>query len=128
MIMPTKKKILVCTVNRKTWARGKKNMPAEEDEFGEKNHLLNEIGSRCCLGFLGQNCSVSDEVMLNTTMPGYLPPEEYSKYPTLHAPYCWESFAALNDDTNLTEAEREQQLRDKAQANGFRFRFVGPKE
>jgi hypothetical protein len=106
--MPKKKKVLVCTVNRKTWARGNKNMPAEEDEFGEKNHLLNEIGSRCCLGFLGQNCSVSDEVMLNTTMPGYLPPEEYSKYPTLDAPYSnWEDFAAINDNPNLTEAERE---------------------
>jgi hypothetical protein len=130
MIMTTKKtKILICTIDRATWARGNKNVPAEKGPDFEKNHLLNNTGSRCCLGFLGKCVGVSDEVLLNTALPSSLPIEDRDKYPTLeHNRYCWEDFSALNDNPTITEAEREQQLRDKAQANGFRFRFVGPKE
>lgn len=128
--MTTKKtKILICTIDRSKWARGNKNVPEEKASDGERNHLLNEMGSRCCLGFLGKCVGVSDEVLLNTALPISLPTEDNNKYPELsHDRYCWEDFSAINDDPTITEAQREQQLRDKAQANGFRFRFVGPKE
>jgi hypothetical protein len=121
-------KPLTCTVNRATWARGKINVPDDMRSGGQMNHLLNGDNTRCCLGFLGAARGVPDEFMLDTAMPDNLPPEDFAKYPSLEKTgnrMRWNIFAALNDDPNLSEVDREAKLRNTAKENGFRFRFTG---
>lgn len=116
---------IVCTVSRKTWARG---------GVGGQFMLLNDQGNKCCLGFLGEVCGVAKEHLLYHGLPGSLNNEDYLKYPSMPprsaeplAPrpsIAWSDFAHINDDDRLNEADREVQLQILAEQNGFTFVFV----
>jgi hypothetical protein len=113
MAKTTKEKRLVCTVNRRTWARGGKN---------GLSRLLNGDGNMCCLGFLGVASGVSKESLFNKLTPGGLSLQEQDKYPIVN---LWEFFVETNDNQNMTDADREKRLKEAARENGFSFRFVG---
>jgi hypothetical protein len=116
----SKKKPLICTVNRKTWARGNK-VPDDNQS------LLNQNGTRCCLGFLAKKCDVPDTSIEEVGMPYDLDSDEYMMFPHVEDAHysIWNKFANINDDKVLSEEEREEKLRQLAKENGFRFRFVG---
>jgi len=84
---------------------------------------MNKFNNFCCLGFLGAKVGVPEEAMENTLMPYDLPFEFRTKYPNI-ADREWDAFALINDDEEITDSEREQQLRALAKKHGFRFRFV----
>lgn len=109
-------KLLTCTVNRKTWVRGKNVMQKG------MSALLNEAGNMCCLGHLGIACGVPKDKLLYKVHPDNLPPTEASKYPYVSG---WAKFMAVNDDYDTSDAEKEKKLRELAKENGFRFRFTG---
>ncbi len=120
----TNKKPLICTIDRSEWARGKK-VPKDSQS------LLNEDGTKCCLGFLALKCQVPDDKIQDVGMPYDLCPFEYNKLPILnddgkvHGPYDgWNKFANINDDADILDKDREAKLRQLAKDNGFRFRFV----
>ena len=110
----TKEKRLVCTVNRRTWARGGKN---------GLSRLLNSDGNMCCLGFLGVASGVSKESLFNKLTPGGLSLQEQDKYPIVN--FDWGIFVDINDHEIITDADREKRLKEAARKNGFSFRFVG---
>ena len=111
----SKEKRLVCTVNRRTWARGDKNGPSR---------LLNQGGYMCCLGFLSLACQVPKEMLLNHLVPSYNSlGVELNKLPRLKE--GWWLFVEANDDSRLSDLEREKRLKELAKENGFSFRFAG---
>jgi hypothetical protein len=109
-------KPLTCTVNRKTWVRGRYLM-----QMG-MSALLNQEGNMCCLGFLGEACGVPKEKMLYRVVPSSLPDELGDMYPKVNG---WSEFMFANDRYDTTDAEKEKELRQLAKKHGFRFRFVG---
>jgi hypothetical protein len=109
-----KDKVLTCTIDRNLWHRG---------DGDEGAALMNKFNNFCCLGFLGAKVGVPEEAMENTLMPHDLPFEFRTKYPNI-ADREWDAFALINDDEEITDSEREQQLRALAKKHGFRFRFV----
>jgi hypothetical protein len=116
------KEPLVCTVNRKTWARGKKG-DIDGGIDTDAGLLVNANGSKCCLGFLGCQLDIPVE-KLRLPMPNLLSPEDFDKYPILsHG--NWYSFAEINDDSIMSDEQREELLQELAEKNGFRFRFTG---
>jgi hypothetical protein len=111
----SKKKRLVCIVDRKTWMRGRK---------GDGLMLVNQDGTKCCLGFLGEACGVPSE-QLHHPMPFYLSPADQDKYPSMTDVRNWYVFAVVNDDLDMTDPEREHKLQELAEKMGFTFKFVG---
>jgi hypothetical protein len=107
-------KPMVCTINRKDWARG------GEDEAA----LLNNWGNFCCLGFLGLTCGVEEQDLQDVQMPYDLSRGDRTKYPELPNS-VWDEFAVINDDKHISDRKREKQLRELAKKHGFRFRFTG---
>jgi hypothetical protein len=113
----TKKKPLVCVIDRALWARG-----GNQGNIG--TGLRNPNGTMCCLGFLGKTCGVSEENLGKVSIPESLPDEDWKLFPRVHG-QGWDPFIGANDRRNLTPAYRENKLRALAKKNGFRFRFVG---
>jgi hypothetical protein len=109
-------------VQRSKWLRG---LPLN-------GTLLNANGGRCCLGFVASQCGVSDEALLNHTVPYALPREARSALAGLllvdvkdRRKHTKLTMAAvvLNDSCSFTDDEREAQLSDLFAAHGYTLRF-----
>lgn len=101
------------TVERETWCRGGK---------GAKNPLLlTEDGYRCCLGFWGRACGVSDRRMLGKGMPRMV--LGWKGRPIDDD--VLQEIAGDNDSTLITDAERERRLRAEFKNHGITIRFTG---
>jgi hypothetical protein len=114
----SEKEPLVCIVDRKTWMRGHRG------PYGQQLMLVNQNGTKCCLGFLGEACSIPAE-QLHEPMPFYLSIENYDKYPKLIDTKDWYAFAGVNDDPSIIDPVREHKLQELAEKAGFTFKFVG---
>jgi len=107
-------------VDRKTWYRGK---------GPDKSKLLRVDGTRCCIGFVGQQCGVSDDLMLDRpgvesfhcAPTGLLPLFPAWIYTTDDLMYAYD----VNDEPELSEAERESQLQSIFAKHGDEIEFVG---
>jgi len=103
-------------VERKTWFRGK---------GAEESRLLRNDGTRCCIGFVGKQCGVTDEEMLNRSVikrvsePGLKGfPEWMYEMRKIDDAYTW------NDTTDYTDQEREARLIAVFAKHGDEIEFV----
>ena len=113
-------------IDRKKWYRGR---GTAESRLRLKN------GTMCCLGFYALSCGKTEDEILDKS---YLLTEEYDMYslPTteeaewlnseLEYPYCSTSrlLGFTNDDVDLKEEDREQQISEIFAKNGVEVEFV----
>lgn len=103
-------------VSRKKWLRGQAN----------KSVLLNDLGERCCLGFVGQQCGMADEFLLDRLAPRA---DDFSDWPEWmmedghdRSGACVDAMR-LNDNPTLSNHERESKLRALFRKHGDRIVF-----
>lgn len=105
------------TVDRRTWYRGK----------GEKfSALLREDGTRCCIGFVGAQCGISDqELMGHPGVTGVRLPlrEHFPKWMQEEGGDVINAYGD-NDDEALTDAEREERLKVRFAKYGDEIEFI----
>lgn len=109
-------------VDRKKWYRG---------QGSDESNLLREDGSRCCIGFVGQQCGVPDSLMLHRpciqegqldTLQGF-PKWMYANW----GPYdtlVGEAYTC-NDNESCGDEVREVQLKIIFAKHGDEIEFVG---
>ena len=105
------RKIKNLTVRRSNWTGRKEN---RNYPMSPSSLLVNEgsrfDGEMCCLGFLCKAMGVPKKVMTGMPFPAHLRDdfdiEFNSIYPTINA----FDIAKVNDDRDLTQAEREEKL------------------
>ncbi len=108
----------VFKVNRRRWARGGKKGEAM---------LLNGDGNSCCIGFACRQTGAGSRDIKGRYTPGFL----RKPLPGLSrnrggriVSLSWVLQAAdVNDDRNLTDAEREAKLQKLARSAGHDFEF-----
>jgi len=123
----TTDKITSFVIDRETWDRGGLRQTA----------LLTDDNKRCCLGFYGEACGLSDSMQLNTADPGEL--DEASKKTLKDAggewlfmqdEYCHRQSKATNDlifenDNSVAKEEaREQNIARIFADNGVTVTFI----
>lgn len=104
------------TVDRRTWYRGKE---------ANNSRLLTHDGMRCCIGFVGQQCGIPDENLLDrdTIFSRSIEP----KWPTWLT--AWQSSDGhyvyqINDSSHYSDAEREARLKALFAENGDEIEFI----
>lgn len=137
------------TIKRSEWARGNINRPGDEYGQIQTNRLFNkEINTFCCLGIFGRECGVSPEVMANEAEPDdiikdakidlktiptiyqkklldfSLFDEEEENYEEITCSNLSSECMSINDDTSLTEEEREFKLKKEFNKHGVQVIFV----
>lgn len=85
------------TVDRKTWYRGQ----------GCMSRLLLWNGERCCVGFVGQQCGITDGELFNRTTAVRCPDPRWPDYLT-SLTGC--DAYNINDDQTINDTERESRL------------------
>ncbi len=107
-------------VKRSEWRRGK-------GPFGSL--LCRKDGMKCCLGFMGKQLGI-DESSMGVGYPHSLESGLLARFPALpisdswRGIIHWEDFAHINDDPNLSDDERETELKKLAERAGFEFEFI----
>lgn len=109
-------------VDRKKWYRGKGS---------EESALLREDGTRCCIGFVGQQCGVSDSLMLDRpcilddrrveSLKGF--PQWMYTTVDKHRTLADEAYQA-NDNQLHGDAARERELKKLFADHGDEIEFV----
>jgi hypothetical protein len=103
------------TVDRKTWLRG----GGPQDSY-----LLTPDGMRCCIGFVAQQCGVADEDILNiVTISHIAKKDNRSKFPEWMDDRVSLAYV-INDRREISEDDREAQLKDLFLKNGDEIEFV----
>jgi hypothetical protein len=109
------------TIARDRWWRGKGS---------DGSSLLREDGNRCCVGFYFTAHGVGDAMLGGCHYFPRLAKEVFTGCPIEHT---WlretrdnESGGVyrINDDTEISDAEREAKLTERFAANGYRVTFV----
>jgi hypothetical protein len=108
------------TVKRRGWFRGK---------GGKKSSLLLESGERCCIGFVGKQCGIPDEVLLGEGgIHSYDSTFKFfSRWPLWmrdsETTMC--EIYGINDSAELSDPEREAKLKVMFAEHGDTIVFVG---
>lgn len=118
-------------IQRSEWVRG---------NIGGPSCLLNERDNKCCLGFLCSSYGVSDDSLLGKQTPSKI--EEHDNLPdwliklqyvstalgnavlTVYDSYASNILMGINDNTFLTEEQREQKIADLLAAHDVKVTFV----
>ncbi len=109
-------------VDRKTWYRGK---------GGEESKLLRADGTRCCIGFVGQQCGIADIKLRGIA-------EVHGTSEDSRVAESWPTWIqddsgvnddiadayAINDDEELSDVVREDKLSKLFAKHGDTIRFV----
>jgi hypothetical protein len=110
------------TVHRSTWYRG---------HFGQQDSsskLLRPDGQRCCIGFVGQQCGIPDGQLLDRGTVAVCDIDSYMKFPgwmrSELEPSEIENAYNTNDHSQITDAEREEELIEIFARNGDTLVFV----
>lgn len=105
------------TVDRKTWYRGQDNL---------KSRLLREKdGMRCCIGFVGQQCGIPNDVLLEKSFISSCEDSYQAHWPAWMT--VGRSIMAAykdNDDPDIAEDVREARLQTIFSAHGDEIVFV----
>jgi 3-methyladenine DNA glycosylase Mpg len=114
-------------VQRSKWLRGTR---------GRDTYLFDDHGARCCLGFVASQCGVADSVLLNVAPPRDIKPFEVLQQldglltrPAREYVRDWTDSALaddamrINDDADITDAERETSLSFLFAEHGYALRF-----
>jgi hypothetical protein len=88
-------------VDRQTWYRGKGPYTS---------YLLKRDGSRCCIGFVGQQCQIPDQELMNVPSISGLANGCGGLFPQWMLQSQINKAYTTNDDPTLTDFEREIQL------------------
>ena len=107
------------TIYRDKWVRGDRY---HNDYHLGRSALLNENDNMCCLGFLGKACGISQKRMLNKTAPDDVARNKHRNYPALSYDE-WDKFVSINDNTSITNRQREDTLRSFFKNIGFKVSF-----
>lgn len=105
------------TVSRKTWYRGRGR---------DESRLLREDGTRCCIGFVGQQCGISDAVLLNRNAIGQSWQSGHiGGFPAwmVKGQDIYDAYRE-NDDIGITDEERESRLQEIFAKHGDEIVFV----
>lgn len=131
-----KQKLIPLTIDRAKWVRG---------NIGGDSALLNQKGNMCCLGFACRASGFAAKTIDQVGTPGGLTVYAKTKSAKRHRKIKLGNLVAVdsngnvadsdetshavsvNDDGDLTEAEREQKLKPILKKLGFAAKFVGPK-
>lgn len=106
-------------INRAEWRRGKLTLASG-------NSLLNDDGTRCCLGILARACGIPDKCLLHVEFPTEVYRSERGKFPDfLLANFVERGIARINDSGALDESSLEEQLAAKFAEHGITVRFEG---
>ena len=113
----------IVPIDRAKWRNGR--YTKGDCDLGDPM-LLNNEGGRCCLGFLGTACGVSDESMLGEELPGRLFSIDIEKYPKALFRSNWNvqkwenyfeaALSKMNDAEDVPDELREDWI-----AAGFRI-------
>jgi hypothetical protein len=114
-------------VPRRTWFRG---------QGTAESRLLTLKGMRCCVGSVGQQCGVSDAEMKNRKAIHSFSFSEtdrlgrpqilggFLEWMYLGCGFFISSVYNINDNPNLSDAEREKQLKEKFAEQGDEIEFI----
>lgn len=123
------KKYTHVIIDRKKWSRGNLSGNALLVNRAFRNDLMNvapmpKIGRMCCLGFACLVLGATRKEISGETMPSTvekeLPGLNYRNGDTSFSKQA----SAINDNPDITDKEREKQLKKLARENGFIFKFV----
>lgn len=108
------------TVKRSEWYRGK---------GAEESKLLREDGKRCCIGFVGQQCGLTDERLLyvssvSKTLDYGEACHKWPKWMLKKWSMEIQEAYTVNDRESITDGEREAQLKEIFKRNGDEIVFV----
>ena len=101
-------------VDRETWYRG--------EGMGESK-LLRKDGRKCCVGFLSIELGACANKILGRDILNDVKGEAIEKFTDGYAVDLTQAYVA-NDDTNITEAEREAKLIIIGQHMNVNFSFI----
>lgn len=118
-------------IDRSKWACGTNNI-----KRGRNSALLDENGFKCCLGFLGSACGLTDKELLYHATPGGAPSEKWPKglltsdpyWPSNHPPMnstLARNLMNANDDKSRVSDEIEQEITTHMKEIGIEVTFVG---
>jgi hypothetical protein len=101
-------------VDRRTWYRG---------QGSATSALLRGDGARCCIGFVGAQCGVDDELMRFADAAWNAPSTAWPAWilRVRDVRACYE----INDDPTIADAEREKLLAETFALHGDEIEFVG---
>jgi len=109
-------------VDRQSWYRGHNS---------NESKLLRQDGTRCCIGFVGQQCGIADKDLLEvssvaTLNNGPYHSETHDKFPA----WMRASFGVIkdaymvNDKVDMTDAQREKELQIIFSRFGDEIEFI----
>jgi hypothetical protein len=102
-------------VDRATWYRG---------HGADKSYLLRDDGHRCCIGFVAKQCGVADDDMSLIRDVITLPINTHTKFPLWMRGLGISKAYNTNDNQQLTDTEREAQLKTLFTENGDEIEFI----
>lgn len=101
------------TVYRVTWLRGHRH----------NGCLLNEYGGRCCLGHLGRDVGIENDLLEDRALPGNVPSPLWPKeLGAGKGSLAWDA-AIINDDETIADEIREQRLTERFAREGIDVEF-----
>jgi len=106
--------MLNVVVDRNMWYRG--------EGMGE-SRLLRTDGQKCCIGFLGIKLGACEEDLLDIDILDNVAVNATKKFRDKHDGGLAEAYV-VNDDIDITEAERELQLIVIGQKMNVNFSFI----
>ena len=118
------------TIDRSKWSAGPYTQPSKNGWYG--NALLTDRGKRCCLGFLGQACGLTDALARDRALPRFQDtdwPKNLFENSVRMDPYPlhWaQVFADINDSVVVDDGLRESWIAEGFRAVlGVEVEFVG---
>ncbi len=120
-------------IKRSEWARGS----VKDTERVANLLYAKQDGTRCCLGFLGNACGYTDQELQGYGLPSDVVNDAglYNKWGRFLLHGCDENnrrtdslivddLIEINDDTNITESEREADIAEIFAKHGVEVEFV----
>jgi hypothetical protein len=102
------------TVDRRTWYRG----------HSVGSRLLRDDGGKCCIGFVGQQCGISNAELFDMQVAYGVPSKLWPTWMTDESSAdIWHAYHT-NDDENITDEVREVRLQTIFARHGDEIEFV----
>lgn len=109
--------LLKVTVYRPQWCRGSRKL----------SWLLSKVdGTQCCLGFVANACGYKPEELLGVSEPeGVNNTTKFREHTSLISQRVCLELMLANDDPSISDAIREEKLKELGKKANIDFEFVG---